>query len=139
MSDLENRLEVSANQEVQFLERFNDLTQSLESMRSERRKAEAGAAQLERELAESRTQLADARNATSSATARLEQELQDTKDELADAREELDEAAERESKTRANLLEQLSQAQREAASLKRELRADQRRKARGGGSIDGRP
>ncbi|GAA6003585.1 uncharacterized protein JCM10292_000432 [Rhodotorula paludigena] len=131
VKELEERIEVSANQEVAMLERLNDLTASLEQTRAEKRKLEAQIRTLEDDKSQLQQQLSAAQAAppaTDNTTIITDDsELQELRDQIADLEEELADAQKREQKTRAQLLDELSQAQGELSTLKTQLRQAQRK------------
>ncbi|BGP18078.1 hypothetical protein JCM10213_006531 [Rhodosporidiobolus nylandii] len=132
VKDLEERIEVSAGQEVQMLERLNDLTESLESSRSSSRQLQQRIAQLESELAAAQAAASSA--PPSSSGYGDDGEVQELRDQIQDLEEELEDARRREQKTRSSLLEELSTAQNEVSSLKTQLRQAQRRAGAGAGA-----
>ncbi|KAK4698662.1 hypothetical protein P7C70_g7611, partial [Phenoliferia sp. Uapishka_3] len=143
VKELEERMEVSSNQEVTMLERLNDLTENLESVRSEKRKAELSlttlqstVSSLESTLASQLTEITRLTSTSSSSSgssaklSEVEAELNDAKDQLADLEAELEDAKKREQKGRTALLDQLSEVEQEVSSLKTQLRQEQRKKAK---------
>ncbi|KAL8290330.1 hypothetical protein RQP46_002588 [Phenoliferia psychrophenolica] len=144
VKELEERMDVSSNQEVTMLERLNDLTESLEQTRSEKRKAESSVqlaqaqvraledekSKLKSQLASQTTELArlNAKPDDSIRLKKLENELADAADQLQDSQQELADCKKREQKGRQQLLEQLSTVEEEVSSLKTELRKEQRKK-----------
>nr|CRX79095.1 hypothetical protein ls5930a1_00140 [Leucosporidium scottii] len=143
MKELEERMTVSANQEVTMLERLNDLTESLEQTRGEKRKLDALVPSLQTQVrtleaekaslsqnlvaAQLETSRLAARPDESAKLAEVENELQDLKDQLQDAMDELDDAKAREAKTRGQLLDELSSVQSELSSTRTKLRQAERR------------
>ncbi|GAA5851652.1 hypothetical protein JCM9279_002532 [Rhodotorula babjevae] len=130
IAELEERLDVSANQEVTMLERLNDLTESLEATRAEKRKLEADKTQLVDQLALAQQQ--QQRSPTPAALAPPSSssnadEVEDLRGQIADLEEELADAQRREQKTRANLLDELNGVQSELSSTKTKLRQAERR------------
>ncbi|SGY19519.1 BQ5605_C014g07669 [Microbotryum silenes-dioicae] len=127
VKDLEERIEVSSQQAVTMLERLNDLTESLESTRAERRKLETAGKGLEGQVEaaeEEKNRLAaivvglkeenramKERPDHTAKLASLENTVQDLKDQLTDLEEELEDTKKREQKTRGQLLEELNAAQ----------------------------
>ncbi|GAA5879033.1 hypothetical protein JCM16303_001275 [Sporobolomyces ruberrimus] len=114
--ELEERLEVSSQQEVTMLERLNDLTESLEQTRSDKRKLEAQLAQLQAQSP-----------APATASAANSGDVEELHDQIADLEEELRDAKAREQKVRSQLLDELSAVQGEVSSLKTQLRQAQRK------------
>ncbi|BGP41808.1 hypothetical protein JCM10449v2_005799 [Rhodotorula kratochvilovae] len=132
ITELEERIEVSANQEVSMLERLNDLTESLEQTRSDKRKLEVQLRTLEADKAQLEEQLAAAQQsavpaASSAPVAADEGELQELRDQIADLEEELADAQRREQKTRSQLLDELSGVQSELSQAKTKLRQAERK------------
>ncbi|GAA5966238.1 hypothetical protein JCM21900_000077 [Sporobolomyces salmonicolor] len=113
VKELEERIEVSSKQEVTMLERLNDLTESLEQTRGEKRKLETQVSQLQQQQP--------------TPVAADHGELEELQDQIADLEEELKDAKAREQKVRAQLLEELSTVQAEVSSLKTQLRQAQRK------------
>ncbi|KAM0748209.1 hypothetical protein T439DRAFT_292168 [Meredithblackwellia eburnea MCA 4105] len=148
--EMEERVESSTNKEVSMLERLNDLTESLEATRAEKRKAEtalasaqATARSAEEERAKMQQSLVAAQLEVTklgnkppavvednAKLKRLEEDLQEAKDQLQDAMEELEDAKKREQKSRTGLLDQLSQVEQEVSSLKTQLRQAKRSQAK---------
>ncbi|TNY18423.1 Proteophosphoglycan 5 [Rhodotorula diobovata] len=122
IAELEERLEVSGNQEVTMLERLNDLTESLEQTRAEKRKLEADQAQLHEQLA-----VAQRSPTPAPAAPTDESEMQELRDQIADLEEELADAQRREQKTRAQLLDELSGVQSELTQTRTKLRQAERK------------
>ncbi|GJN92801.1 hypothetical protein Rhopal_005839-T1 [Rhodotorula paludigena] len=131
VKELEERIEISAKQEVAMLERLNDLTASLEQTRAEKRKLEAQIRTLEDDKSQLQQQLSTAQATPPAADNTTiitdDTELQELRDQIADLEEELADAQKREQKTRAQLLDELSQAQGELSTLKTQLRQAQRK------------
>ncbi|BGP01754.1 Proteophosphoglycan 5 [Rhodotorula toruloides] len=133
VKELEERIEVSAKQEVSMLERLNDLTESLETTRAEKRKLETQIRTLEADKAalQEKVEAATAQPApapsASAASSADEGELQELRDQISDLEEELADVQKREQRTRAQLLEELSTVQSEVSSLKTQLRQAQRK------------
>ncbi|GAA5889051.1 hypothetical protein JCM8208_007756 [Rhodotorula glutinis] len=126
IAELEERLDVSANQEVTMLERLNDLTESLEQTRAEKRKLEADKAQLVDQLAAAQQRSPTPAAAPVSTSSNMD-DVDDLRGQIADLEEELADAQRREQKTRANLLEELNSVQSELSSTKTKLRQAERR------------
>ncbi|BGP26180.1 involucrin repeat protein [Rhodotorula toruloides] len=133
VKELAERIEVSAKQEVSMLERLNDLTESLETTRAEKRKletqirtVEADKAALQEKVDAAAAQPASTASASAASSAD-EGELQELRDQISDLEEELADAQKREQRTRAQLLEELSTVQSEVSSLKTQLRQAQRK------------
>ncbi|SCV73984.1 BQ2448_6414 [Microbotryum intermedium] len=143
VKDLEERIEVSSQQEVTMLERLNDLTESLETTRAEKRKLETTGKGLEGQveaaeneknrlaaivagLKEENRAMKERPDHTTK-MASLENLVQDLKDQLTDLEEELEDAKTREQKTRSQLLEELNAAQAEVSSLRTKLRQAERK------------
>jgi len=143
VKEMEERIEVSSQQEVTMLERLNDLTESLEGTRLDKRKAETqlGLVQtqqakvqadhdaLKAELQSAKTEVA--RLATkpddSARISKLESQIQELRDENDDLQHELEDLKQRESKQRSQLLAELSDAQNESAALRTKLRQAERK------------
>lgn len=123
-----------------MLERLNELSATIEQHSTDKRKAEAASAAAGarvRELEASHSSLQATLSATKreletssdkAKVAELEAECQELKDSLADAQDEADDLRSRESKQRVALLDELNSLQQEAASLRTQLRAEQRKK-----------
>jgi multidrug resistance efflux pump len=139
---LQERIGISANQEVAMLERLNELQIDHERLRAEKRKAEtssSGTADRIRELEIAngtlRNSLTQAEQKLASLsgdqtrTASLEANVQSLRDELEDVQAELEESRARETKQRNQLLQEVSELQAEASKLRTELRQEKRRKA----------
>ncbi|GAA6023762.1 hypothetical protein JCM11491_006037 [Sporobolomyces phaffii] len=107
MKDLEERIEVSSQKEVNMLERLNDLTESLEQTRSDKRKLEA--------------------QVGAGGAGGGGGDVEELRDQVADLEEELKDAKAREQKVRSQLLDELSTVQSEVSSLKTQLRQAQRK------------
>ncbi|GAA5934301.1 uncharacterized protein JCM15063_004533 [Sporobolomyces koalae] len=119
IKDLEERIEVSSQQEVTMLERLNDLTESLEQTRLEKRKLETQVSQLQAQV--------QAHGATASSSSASNVDTEELLDQIADLEEELKDAKAREQKVRSQLLDELSTVQSEVSSLKTQLRQAQRK------------
>ncbi|GAA5984490.1 hypothetical protein JCM5350_004734 [Sporobolomyces pararoseus] len=114
IKELEERIEVSSQQEVTMLERLNDLTESLEQTRLDKRKLEAQVAQLQSQ-------------SSSASSSSNNVDVEELQDQIADLEEELKDAKAREQKVRSQLLDELSTVQSEVSSLKTQLRQAQRK------------
>ncbi|GAA5956163.1 hypothetical protein JCM3765_005478 [Sporobolomyces pararoseus] len=92
IKELEERIEVSSQQEVTMLERLNDLTESLEQTRLDKRKLEAQVAQLQSQ-------------SSSASSSSNNVDVEELQDQIADLEEELKDAKMREQKVRSQLLD----------------------------------
>ncbi|GAA6063221.1 hypothetical protein JCM10212_002443 [Sporobolomyces blumeae] len=117
IKELEERIEVSSKQEVTMLERLNDLTESLEQSRNDKRKLEAQIAQLQAQPPPTAAPVQSSSN----------DEVEELRDQIMDLEEELKDAKAREQKVRSQLLDELSTVQSEVSSLKTQLRQAQRK------------
>ncbi|GAA6048508.1 hypothetical protein JCM3770_006528 [Rhodotorula araucariae] len=132
ITELEERIEVSANQEVSMLERLNDLTESLEQTRDDKRKLEAQIHALEADKSQLQERLVAVEQsavpaASTNSTVPDEGELQELRDQIADLEEELADAQRREQKTRSQLLDELSGVQSELSQTRKMLRQAERK------------
>ena len=143
---LEERIEVSGQKEVQMLERLNDLQIALEQSRSATKRSEGRVSEveqrcslLEKEKLSQQTKPDDRQ--------RMQRQIDELKEELtvvcsatqaffsiieiasSQAQDELDELRNKESRQRVQLLDELSSLTEEASSLRTQLRAAQRRAA----------
>ena len=128
--ELEERIEISSRQEVAMLERLNELSESVEQHRMDKRKAEntAQAAservkQLESEQTKMRSSIdsLSAELAKAGDTEQLELQISELKDDLADAQDEIEQLKSRESKQRTALLDELNSLQQGKCERQRAL------------------
>lgn len=126
VEELEERIEVSSQQEVSMLERLNELSETVEQHRGEKRKAEAALATTQDRLKSLESEHANMRQsmesmqaelANSADQAKLEAEINDLRDSLTDAQEEIEELKSRETKQRSALMDELNSLQQGAFAV----------------------